>query len=186
MTHIIVQALERKLAGKKMQVLRPGYKVRVHQKIKEGEKERIQIFEGSVIALNAGHGASKTVTVRKHVQGIGVEKIFPLASPNVTKIEVVKTFGVRRAKLYYMRDDKGLSTRLRGKLGLVEKDAKHSGKEKSYDNENDMAEVHADEETVAETAPSAKETVVEEATAVAEPAEAETEKTADAAATKEA
>lgn len=160
MTHLIVQALERKLAGKKLQVLRAGYKVRVHQKIKEGEKERIQIFEGSVIALNAGHGASKTVTVRKVVQGIGVEKVFPLASPNVTKIEVVKTFGVRRAKVYYMRDDIGMSTRLRGKLGLTEKDAKHLGKERIYDNENDV------EESVVEAeAPVAEEVVAEETTA---------------------
>jgi large subunit ribosomal protein L19 len=150
MTHIAVQALERKLAGKKIQILRPGYKVRIHQKIKEGEKERIQIFEGMVIGLNAGHGVSKTVTVRKMVQGIGVEKVFPLASPNVTKIEVVKTFGVRRAKLYYMRDEKGLSTRLRGKLGLIEKDVKHGDKEKSYDNENA-------EEAIAETATAATE-----------------------------
>jgi|WetSurMetagenome_2_1015567.scaffolds.fasta_scaffold304612_2 large subunit ribosomal protein L19 len=141
MTHLVVQALERKLAGKKLQILRPGYKVRVHQKIREGEKERIQIFEGFIIGQNAGHGASKTVTVRKVVQGIAVEKIFPLASPNVSKIEIVKTFGVRRAKLYYMRDEKGLSSRLRGKLGLIEKDIKHGDKEKIYDNENDAVEV---------------------------------------------
>jgi large subunit ribosomal protein L19 len=128
MTHLVVQALERKFAAKKLPLLRPGYKVKVHQKIKEGEKERIQIFEGMVIALNSGHGVSKTVTVRKVVEGIGVEKIFPLASPNVPKIEVVKTFGVRRAKLYYLRDEKGLSTRLKAKLGLEEKDIKHGKK----------------------------------------------------------
>jgi len=128
MTHLAVQALERKLAGKKLPVIRPGYKVKVHQKIKEGDKERIQIFEGMVIALNSGHGVSKTVTVRKVVEGIGVEKVFPLASPNVPKIEVVKTFGVRRAKLYYLRDEKGLSTRLKAKLGLIERDEKHGKK----------------------------------------------------------
>jgi len=128
MTHLAVQALERKFAKKKLPVLRPGYKVKVHQKIKEGDKERIQIFEGLVIGLNSGHGVSKTVTVRKVVEGIGVEKIFPLASPNIPKIEVVKTFGVRRAKLYYLRDAKGLSTRLKAKLGLEEKDIKHSKK----------------------------------------------------------
>lgn len=128
MTHLVIQALERKFAKKKLPVLRPGYRVKVHQKIKEGEKERIQIFEGMVMGLNSGHGCSKTVTVRKVVEGIGVEKIFPLASPNVAKIDIVKTFAVRRAKLYYLRDEKGLSTRLKAKLGLVEKDTKHGKK----------------------------------------------------------
>lgn len=136
MTHIHIQEIEKKFANKKVPVLRPGYQVRVHQKIKEGEKERIQVFEGLVIALNSGRGSSKTVTVRKVVEGIGVEKIFPLYSPNVAKIEIKKTFGVRRAKLYYLRDEEGLSSRLRAKLGMVEKDAKHSAKNGEV-NEND-------------------------------------------------
>ena len=181
MSNLIIQALERKLAGKKLQVLRPGYKVRVHQKIREGDKERIQIFEGFVIGLNAGHGASKTVTVRKVVQGIGVEKIFPLASPNVSKIEIVKTFGVRRAKMYYLRDEKGLSTRLRGKLGLVEKDVKHSGKVSGIEEETAEVETAAAEEAQAETetagtaetaGESAAEPAKETAGKSAEPAEA--------------
>jgi len=147
MTHLAIQALERKFAKKKLAVLRPGYRVKVHQKIKEGEKERIQIFEGMVIALNSGHGASKTFTVRKVVEGIGVEKIFPLASPNVTKIDVIKTFGVRRAKLYYLRDEKGLSTRLKAKLGLVEKDAAHQGKREIKEDKADAtAKEKKDEE----------------------------------------
>ena len=102
----------------------PGMVVKVHQKIKEGEKERTQIFEGLIINGNSGQGSSKTITVRKEVEGIGVEKIFPLSSPNVTKIEVVKTFGVRRAKLFYLRDQKGISTRLSAKLGLTERDGR--------------------------------------------------------------
>jgi large subunit ribosomal protein L19 len=158
MTHLAVQALERKFAGKKLPLLRPGYRVKVHQKIKEGDKERIQIFEGLVIGLNSGHGVSKTVTVRKVVEGIGVEKVFPLASPNVPKIEVIKTFGVRRAKLYYLRDEKGLSTRLKAKLGLVEKDAKHGKK--------------AEDVRLSEEAPTAKENV-EEAAKTEETAKAE-------------
>lgn len=129
MTHIAVQQLEKTFTNaRKVPVLRPGYNVRVHQKIKEGEKERIQIFEGMVIAVKNAPGSSKTFTVRKVVEGIGVEKIFPLYSPNVTKIEVKKTFTVRRAKLYYLRSKEGLSMRLKAKLGLTEKDEKMTEK----------------------------------------------------------
>lgn len=87
--------------------LRSGYTVRVHQKIREGDKERLQAFEGVVIKIGSGPGVSKTFTVRKVVDGVGVEKIFPLLSPNIAKIDIVKKSRVRRAKLYY----------LRGKLG---------------------------------------------------------------------
>ncbi|MBI2355908.1 MAG: 50S ribosomal protein L19 [Candidatus Doudnabacteria bacterium] len=89
-------------------VLKPGFLVRVHQKIKdvsaEGkEKERIQIFEGQVIATKGGKGMNGTVTVRKISSGIGVERIFPIHSPSIEKIEVVKTSPARKAKLYYTR-----------------------------------------------------------------------------------
>lgn len=90
----------------------PGQTVRVHQKIKEGEKERTQIFEGTVIAISAGHGISKTFTVRKVVEGIGVEKIFPFHSPNVLKVEITKTPKARRAKLYYLRGRTGKAAKL--------------------------------------------------------------------------
>jgi len=98
---------------KKMPNLHTGCTVKVHQKIKEGEKERIQIYEGLIIAVNSGHGADKTITVRKVVEGIGVEKIFPVYSPNIDKIEVKKTSKVRRAKIYFMRDRMGKSARLK-------------------------------------------------------------------------
>lgn len=155
MSDLKLQALEKRLQSKKLPTLRPGYLVRVHQKIKEGEKERIQIFEGMIIGLSSGHGPSKTVTVRKVVEGIGVEKIFPLASPNVAKIEVKKTFKVRRAKLKYMRDASSMSTRLKAKLGLIEKDAIHSDKKGAkHVEEKDEVETKVEEAPVEEAAAS--------------------------------
>ena len=81
--------------------------VRVSQNIREGDKERLQAFEGMVIKVSSGHGPSKTFTVRKVVEGIGVEKIFPIASPNIAKIDIVRKSKVRRAKLYYLREKIG-------------------------------------------------------------------------------
>jgi large subunit ribosomal protein L19 len=83
--------------------IRPGSVVRVHQKIKEGDKERIQIFEGMVIKRSGGKGLDGTYTVRKISEGIGVEKIFPLHSPVVAKIDIVKQSKVRRANLSFVR-----------------------------------------------------------------------------------
>ncbi len=91
---------------------RPGDTVRVHVKIKEGDKERLQAFEGTVIARkNTGMG--ETITVRKISFGHGVERIFPLHAPVIERIEVVRTGRVRRAKLYYLRELKGKAARLR-------------------------------------------------------------------------
>ena len=90
--------------------LKPGMTVRVHQKITEigpkGEKQRVQVFEGIILAHKHGKEAGSTITVRKISEGIGVEKIFPLNSPNVLKIEPLKQARVRQAKLYYLRDSK--------------------------------------------------------------------------------
>ncbi len=90
---------------------KPGMVVKVHQKIKETntkgeEKERIQIFEGTIIAAKHGKEAGATITVRKISEGVGVEKIFPLKAPVVTKIEIVKQMAVRRAKLHHLRNPK--------------------------------------------------------------------------------
>jgi len=91
-----------------------GDTVRVHVRIKEGEKERIQIFEGMVIARRGG-GASASFTVRKISDGIGVERIFPLHSPILDKVEVTRQGRVRRSKLYYLRDRRGKSARVQEK-----------------------------------------------------------------------
>lgn len=99
--------------------IRSGDTVRVYQKIKEGDKERIQLFEGLVIADKHGRGINGTITVRKIASGVGVERIFPLHSPTIEKIEVVKQSKVRRAKLYYLRDAKGRNARLKAKVMKV-------------------------------------------------------------------
>jgi large subunit ribosomal protein L19 len=91
--------------------MRPGDTVRVHVKVREGEKERIQIFEGTVIGLRRG-GPRATFTVRKVSFGQGVERIFPLHSPVVDKIDVVRSAKVRRAKLYFLRELRGKAARM--------------------------------------------------------------------------
>ena len=92
-------------------VFAPGDAVRVHVKVREGEKERIQVFAGVVIARRGG-GARETFTVRKISSGIGVERVFPLHSPIVDRIEVERKGAVRRAKLYYLRARKGKAARI--------------------------------------------------------------------------
>lgn len=86
--------------------LKPGQTVAVYQKIIEGEKERIQKFEGIILGRSGRNGINGTITVRKIAEGVGVEKIFPINLPTITKIEVLKTARVRRAKLYYLRSYK--------------------------------------------------------------------------------
>ncbi len=93
--------------------LKPGFLVAVHQKIKEGNKERVQVFQGTVIKTNAGHGVDSTFTVRKISEGIGVEKIFPIHSPTIVKIDVLRAHKVRRAKLRYLRDLSGKALRMK-------------------------------------------------------------------------
>lgn len=95
---------------------REGDTIAIHQRIKEGDKERIQVFQGDVIAMHK-KGASSTFTVRKiGAHGVAVERIFPFYSPHIKKIEVVKKGDVRRAKLYYVRDRVGKSARLKEKI----------------------------------------------------------------------
>jgi len=109
------QQLLNHVAAKSLKIGAPkivaGMTVRVSQKIREGEKERVQNFEGLVIATN-GNGVSSTFTVRKIVGGVGVEKVLPLHSKNIVKIEIVKRAKVRRSKLYFMRELRGKAARM--------------------------------------------------------------------------
>ena len=101
------------LSLQKRPEVRPGYTVRVFERIKEGDKERTQIFEGLVIAVHKGKTPlDSTLTVRKMASGIGVERIFPLHSPKIEKIEVKKVAKVRRAKLFFLRGRHGKSARM--------------------------------------------------------------------------
>ena len=95
--------------------IRSGDTVRVYQKIKEGDKEKIQMFEGLVLARKHNKEMGGTITVRKVISGIGVEKIFPLHSPVIEKIEIIRRGKTRRAKLYYLRTAKGERARLKRK-----------------------------------------------------------------------
>ncbi len=92
-----------------------GDTVKVHVKIREGDKERIQIFEGTVIARK-GSGVSETFTVRRLSYGVGVERVFPLHSPNVAKVELVRHGRVRRSKLYYLRDRVGKAAKVKEQI----------------------------------------------------------------------
>jgi len=107
-----------------------GDTVRVHVKIREGDKERIQVFEGVVISRRGG-GPTATFTVRKVSSGVGVERVFPIESPSVTKLEIKSRGHVRRARLYYLRNLSGKKSRLRSKLrdlsGLLAPDATDVG-----------------------------------------------------------
>ncbi|MBT3250573.1 MAG: 50S ribosomal protein L19 [Candidatus Marinimicrobia bacterium] len=95
---------------------RSGDTVAIGVTVREGNRTRIQMYEGVVIAISSGGGIDKTFTVRKISNGIGVERIFPLHSPNIDSIKVIKQGKVRRAKLYYLRDRKGKASRIKERL----------------------------------------------------------------------
>lgn len=105
--------VQEQMANKnKLPDFRPGDTVAVSLKIKEGEKERVQVYRGDVIQIR-GEGATKTFTVRKISNGVGVERIFPLSSPLIAELKVLKRGKVRRAKLYYLRDLVGKKARIK-------------------------------------------------------------------------
>ncbi len=106
-----IRAIERQQIREDIPEVRVGDNVKVHYRIKEGDRERIQVFQGDVIRMS-GAGSRETFTVRKVSFGVGVERTFPLHSPKIGKLEVVRHGRVRRAKLYYLRDRVGKAARI--------------------------------------------------------------------------
>ena len=111
----LIKAFTKEQLKTEVPVLNIGDTVKVHNKIKEGTRERIQIFEGTIIAKRGG-GISETFTVRRISFGIGVDKTFPVHSPNVEKVEIVRRGKVRRAKLFYLRDRVGKSAKVKERI----------------------------------------------------------------------
>lgn len=111
----IIDELEKEYTQKEMPEINPGDTVKVFVRIIEGNKERTQAFEGTVIKKRGG-GINKTITVRKVFQGVGVERVFAIYSPRIEKIQVLRKGDVRRAKLYYLRERSGKATRIREKM----------------------------------------------------------------------
>ena len=108
----IIDMLEAKLLRTDLPKIAPGDTVKVHVKVKEGEKERIQVYQGIVIGIRGG-GMRTSFTVRKISAGVGVERVFPLNSPTIDHMEVLRSGKVRRAKLYFLRDKLGKAGRLK-------------------------------------------------------------------------
>ena len=111
----LIKELNKETLANEVTPVQIGDTVRVHVKVKEGSRERIQVFEGTVIAKKHG-GIEETITVRRISYGIGVEKVFPVHSPSIDHIEVVRNGAVRRAKLYYLRGRVGKGAKVKEKL----------------------------------------------------------------------
>ena len=111
----LIQELNKERLANEVTPVKVGDTVRVHVKVKEGSRARIHVFEGTVIAKKHG-GITETITVRRISYGVGVEKVFPVHSPSIDKIEVVRNGAVRRAKLYYLRGRVGKGAKVKEKL----------------------------------------------------------------------
>ena len=165
----ILKSIEHEQLKNKIPELKIGNTVRVHVRIKEGNKERIQVFEGIIIKKQGG-GVNATFTVRRISYGVGVEKTFLVHSPMVEKVEVVRVGKARRAKLYYLRDRVGKAAKTKEKVGARIEDREIVVKEEIVPGESVVEEV-ATEESVAEAVEANK--VVEEAKAAEEAKKAE-------------
>ena len=165
----ILKSIEHEQLKNKIPELKIGNTVRVHVRIKEGNKERIQVFEGIIIKKQGG-GVNATFTVRRISYGVGVEKTFLVPSPMVEKVEVVRVGKARRAKLYYLRDRVGKAAKTKEKIGARIEDKEIVVKEEIVPGESVVEEV-ATEESVAEAVEANK--VVEEAKAAEEAKKAE-------------
>lgn len=164
MSDKVIQEFNKNQLKEDIPELRPGQTIKVHQKIKEGDKERVQVFEGIVVGIRGGKGMDGTFTVRKVSEGIGVEKIFPIHLPSVEKIEIIKTAKARQAKLYYLRDKE---------IKMKEAKEKH---EKHLKKEEELAERRRQEQEAA-AKKDAEEKAAKEA---AEKAKQEAEQKAEA------
>ncbi len=156
----IIKSIEHEQLKNKIPVLTVGNTVKVHVKVKEGNRERIQVFEGIIIKKQGG-GLNETFTVRKISYGVGVEKTFLVHSPMVEKVEVVRVGKARRAKLYYLRDRVGKASKTKEKLGARIENKELVLKEELKEEpvlENEEATVAPEEAPAVETT----ETVVEE------------------------
>ena len=111
----LIEAFTNEQLKKELPTIRIGDTIRVHNRIKEGNRERIQMFEGTVIAKHGG-GISETFTVRRISYGVGVEKTFPIHSPNVEKVDILRVGKIRRAKLYYLRGRVGKASKVKEDL----------------------------------------------------------------------
>ena len=149
----IIKSIEHEQLKNKIPDLKVGNTVKVHVRIKEGNKERIQVFEGIIIKVQGG-GVNKTFTVRKISYGVGVEKTFLVHSPLVEKVELVRVGKARRAKLYYLRDRVGKAAKTKEKIGARIEDKEITVKE-------DLVEEPVEEvvETPVESAPEEKPVV---------------------------
>ena len=150
----ILKSIEHEQLKNKIPELRVGNTVRVHVRIKEGNKERIQVFEGIIIKKQGG-GVNATFTVRRISYGVGVEKTFLVHSPMIEKVELVRVGKARRAKLYYLRDRVGKAAKTKEKIGARIETREIVVKEEIVPGENEVAEV-ATEESVQEAVEAVK------------------------------
>ena len=172
----IIKSIEHEQLKNKIPELRVGDTVRVHARVKEGNRERIQVFEGIIIKKQGG-GVNETFTVRRISYGVGVEKTFLVHSPNVEKIEVTRVGKARRAKLYYLRDRVGKAAKTKEKVGARIETKEIIVKEEVVPGENEVVEEVVPEtvDTPAEETVATEEVKVEE-TPVVEEAKAEEKK----------
>ena len=159
--------------------LRAGDTVRVHQKIREGNKERIQIFEGVVMSVRGRKAINSSFVVRRVASGVGVEKTFPLHSPNVVKVERVKSSQVRQARLYYLRDRFGRNARMKGETWSKDVWEEPTASAEALEVEPEVAEEAVEAEEPTEVMPADQVEEVTTDAGEADAAEAETAEPSD-------
>ena len=173
----IIKSIEHEQLKNKIPSLKVGDTVKVHQRIKEGNRERIQVFEGIIIKKQGG-GVNATFTVRRVAYGVGVEKTFLVHSPMMEKVELVRVGKARRAKLYYLRDRVGKSAKTKESIGARIENKEITLKEEFVENESPVEETVEAIETIETPANEVEKTTVEvkEEAVVEAPAEEVSEK----------